>query len=141
MLNITKGRVAAPILAAIYGVEGVGKTTLASSLPGALIFDLEGGAKHYDIARVDGIATWTDLLAAIKDICISPVELLRQGYHSLVFESLDAAEQLLLIPYTLKMHGRPNGTLGDFDWGRGYEFEANDFKIFLAACDTLLRCG
>ena len=40
MLNITKGRVAAPILAAIYGVEGVGKTTLASSLPGALIFDL-----------------------------------------------------------------------------------------------------
>ena len=53
MLNITKGRVAAPILAAIYGVEGVGKTTLAANLPGALIFDLEGGAKHYDIARVD----------------------------------------------------------------------------------------
>lgn len=141
MLNITKGRVAAPILAAIYGVEGVGKTTLASSLPGALIFDLEGGAKHYDIARVDGIATWTDLLAAIKDICSNPDELHRQGYHTLVFDSLDAAEQLLLIPYTLKMHGRPNGTLGDFDWGRGYELEANDFKIFLAACDTLLRCG
>ncbi len=141
MLNITKGRAKAPILAAIYGVEGVGKTTLAASLPGALLFDIEGGAKHYDIARVDGITSWMELLAALRDICNSPDELHGQGYHTLVFDSLDAAEQLLLIPHTLQMHGRPNGSLGDFDWGRGYEFEANDFKVFLSACDALLRCG
>lgn len=141
MLKISKGRKAAPVMAAIYGVEGVGKTTLAAQLPGALIMDVEDGAIHYDVARIDSteVNTWEKLLGLMQDICNDPDSLHTQGYHTIIFDSVDAIESLLLIPFTLKVNGKPGGALGDFDWGRGYELEANDFKRFLSGCSALMQ--
>lgn len=143
MLKISKGRKAAPVMAAIYGVEGVGKTTLAAALPGALIIDVEEGAVHYDVARIDSteVDSYEKLLGFMQDVCNNPDSLHDQGYHTIVFDSVDAIESLLLIPFTLKMNGKPGGTLGDFDWGRGYELEANEFKRFLAGSSALIQRG
>lgn len=143
MLKISKGKKAAPVMAAIYGVEGVGKTTLAAALPGALIIDVEEGAVHYDIARIDAaeVDTWEKMIDMIGYIYSSPDDLHKQGYHTIVFDSVDAIESLLLIPFTLKVNGKPGGSLADFDWGRGYDREANDFKRFLSGCSALMQKG
>lgn len=141
MIPITKGPAKVPIMAAIYGVEGVGKTTLAASLPGALIIDLEGGAAHYDVSRVDGIDTYEKLINLIQEIINTADSLHAGGYFTIVIDSLDAMENLLLIPFVLKMNGKPSGSLSDWDWGRGWDLEGNEFKNFLYGCGQIVQKG
>lgn len=141
MINISKGKKKKPIMAAIYGVEGVGKTCLAAGLPGALIVDIEHGSTHYDVSRIDDVNTWSDLIGLIQDVVKAPDELHSHGIHTIIFDSVDAIENMMLIPYVMKMNGKPGGALADFDWGRGYELEANEFKLFLRGCDALMQAG
>ena len=52
MLNITSGRVARPQKLVFYGVEGIGKTSLAAQTPEPLFIDTEGGTAHLDVRRL-----------------------------------------------------------------------------------------
>ena len=51
MLTITTGKQDVPIRAIIYGCEGVGKSTLAAQIPGALLVDIEDGSHQIDCTR------------------------------------------------------------------------------------------
>lgn len=141
MINIKKGTQRAAIIAAIYGVEGVGKTTLAAALPGALIFDIEHGSGAYDVARVDDIKTLPDLYKAFRDILENPKEYMDMGIQTIVIDSVDAVENALMVPHVLEKAGRPGGTLADLEWGRGYELEANEFSNLLRGGDALKAAG
>ena len=50
-MNITRGKVKTAIKMLVYGPEGVGKTTFAAQMPGAVFIDTEGSTKHMDVAR------------------------------------------------------------------------------------------
>jgi len=50
-IKITRGIERAPLRAVVYGVEGIGKSTLASQFPDALVLDTEDGTRHLDVAR------------------------------------------------------------------------------------------
>nr|DAG49960.1 MAG TPA: AAA domain protein [Bacteriophage sp.] len=141
MINIKKGKIKTPITAAIYGVEGVGKTTLAAAMPGALILDVENGSGNYDVARVTGFEDLPALYGAMKDLIDNAAEYHRQGFYTVVVDTVDAVENLLMVPYVLKAHGHEGGTLADFDWGRGYELEAAEFNRFLRAGNALNAAG
>ncbi|MBQ1792980.1 MAG: AAA family ATPase, partial [Oscillospiraceae bacterium] len=52
-MNITRGKVKTAIKMLVYGPEGVGKTTFAAQMPGAVFIDTEGSTKHMDVARFD----------------------------------------------------------------------------------------
>lgn len=141
MLNIKKGIERAAVVAAIYGVEGVGKTTLAASLPGALILDVENGSGAYDVARVTGFKTLQDLYGAFRDIISHPDEYKQAGIRTVVVDSVDAVENNLMIPAVLEKAGHPGGALTDLEWGRGYELEGNEFSNMLRAGDRLKAAG
>ena len=68
MLNITSGRVARPQKLVLYGVEGIGKTSLAAQTPEPLFIDTEGGTAHLDVRRLQKPATWDELIALIKEV-------------------------------------------------------------------------
>lgn len=141
MINIKKGIQHSAVIAAIYGVEGVGKTTLAAGLPGALILDIEHGSGAYDVARVDDIKTLPDLYKVIRDIIENPKEYMDAGIKTIIIDSIDAVESALMIPHVLEKAGRPGGTLADMEWGRGYELEANEFTNLLRGGDALKAAG
>ena len=56
-LRISTGTVPRAQKVVLYGVEGIGKTTLASKMPDALFIDTEGGTAHMDVKRIDGVNT------------------------------------------------------------------------------------
>jgi AAA domain len=81
----------APIIA-IHGTEGRGKTTLASRFPKPLFFLLERGLpRGVEVDAVQGVNTFDGVMSALGEIWKDPGE-----YRTLVFDTLDALEPLLL---------------------------------------------
>lgn len=53
----------------IYGVEGIGKTSLAAQFPDPLFIDTEGSTKTYDVKRLkngEAPSSWTELIQMIE---------------------------------------------------------------------------
>ncbi len=83
-LKISKGRLRKPLRVVMYGVEGIGKTTLASQFPKPIFLDTEGSTVHIDVDRVPNpndesdpvLRTWLDLIGAMHALIRD-----RQGGH------------------------------------------------------------
>ncbi len=93
-LNIISGKTKPRGLrVVIYGVHGIGKTTLAANLPGALFLDFEDGTHGLD---VDKLAA-SDLPNSYDGMKGLIAELKRdhQGYERLVIDTADKFEQKL----------------------------------------------
>lgn len=132
ILNITRGRIQAAIRGTIYGIEGIGKTTLATQFPGALVLDTEDGTHHLDVARV-AIGDWKTLTLAIAELTVDA-----KGFKTIVIDSADWAEKLL-IEWLLKTSGKKS--IEDFGFGKGYVMLAEHWTRFLASCDVLVGQG
>ena len=131
-LKINRGVVPAAIKACVYGPEGVGKTTFASQWPGAVILDIEGGSKYYDMARIDAPRDWERLLATIGEAAGSP------EVGTLVIDTADAAEALCIAHILAKYN---KGGVEDFGYGKGYTYLAEEFSKLLAALDKVTAAG
>ena len=95
-MNITTGKLQPRGLrAVIYGVEGIGKTTLASKLEKPLFLDLEKGSFGLDTARIDGTReTWQGVLGLIENLKRD-----HQGYRTFVVDSADKLEEIIVRDY------------------------------------------
>ena len=95
-MNITTGKLQPRGLrAVIYGVEGIGKTTLASKLDKPLFLDLEKGSFGLDTARIDGTReTWQGVLGLIESLKRD-----HQGYRTFVVDSADKLEEIIVRDY------------------------------------------
>ncbi len=133
MLNISKGRVTRAQKVAIYGSEGIGKTTFAAMFPSPLFIDTEGGTAHMDVRRIDGIETWEDLIAAVEEVAATP-----DICKTLVVDTMDWAERLAVDKvcrdYKLKSIEAAN-------YGKGYVYLAETVGELLAALDSVIASG
>ena len=68
------------IKAIIYGVPGVGKTTLAAQFPAPYILDLEHGAERYNVPCNSDIETFQIFKQVLKNI--------PEGTSTLVIDTL-----------------------------------------------------
>lgn len=75
----------------VYGTHGIGKTTLASKLPGALFFDYENGTHGIEVAKA------TDIPRSFSTLNAAFAELTRdkQGFRNLIIDSADKLEEIL----------------------------------------------
>jgi hypothetical protein len=81
----------APIVL-VYGHEGRGKTTLACKAPKPIALLLERGLpKGVAVDAVEGISSFECVLTALREIYADP-----RGYQSLVIDTADALEALLI---------------------------------------------
>lgn len=133
MLNITKGRVARAQKVAVYGSEGIGKTTFAAAFPDPLFIDTEGGTAHMDVRRIDGVATWEELIAVVREIAVTP-----DICKTLVLDTADWAEQLC-VRYICEKYKQ--NSLEGFGYGRGYTYLSEEFGRLLSALDTVIASG
>ena len=88
-INIQKGPKLKPSRIAMYAVEGIGKTTLASTFPSPLFLDTEEGSDYVD---ADSYPTKSieDLDAAISYLTTESHE-----YETVIVDTLDYFEQVL----------------------------------------------
>lgn len=130
MLNITFGRVARPQKLVLYGVEGIGKTSLAAQTPEPLFIDTEGGTSHLDVRRLQKPASWEELISLIREVAATP-----DVCRTLVIDTADWAEQLC-IDHICAKYKQPG--IESFGYGKGYTYLAEEFARMLTACDEVI---
>jgi hypothetical protein len=131
-LTITKGPRKTAVRAVVYGVEGIGKTSLAALLPAPLFLDLEEGTHQLDVARAS-VDTITGLVASLAHLASDA-----QGFQTIVIDSADWAERLAAEALLKKQNKK---SIEDFGFGKGFVMLAEEMARTLAACDTLIHRG
>lgn len=86
---VTKGKLKVPKFVIYYGVEGIGKTTIASKYPNPIFTGPETSAQ-FDVARMPRPKDWPEYLEQLRDL-LDPA----YTFQTLVTDSYDWLEQLL----------------------------------------------
>ncbi len=132
-LPLSRGPIARPQKAVIYGPEGVGKSTLASQFDSPVFLDTEGGTHHLDVVRFDGITSWEAITGAVAALAAGG-----HPFKTLVLDTVDWAEKRLSEHLCRKSNKE---SIEDFGYGKGYVLLAEEFAKFLASLDVLLGRG
>ena len=139
-LSITTGVASAAQRIVIYGTGGIGKSTLAAYLPGALFIDLEQGSHHLPVARDATTTTWSALRGKLAAIASSPPK----GVQSIVIDTATVAEELAkehVIATRTTEKGQRVESIEGFGWGKGWQFVYEEFTGLLADLDRLVALG
>lgn len=134
-LNIQKGTKTKPQKVCIYGVEGVGKSTLASQFPAPLFLDLEDGTARLDVERVEPAHgwNWDTLLQTIEEIAFAP------GIcKTLVIDTGDKAEALATSHICDK---NKKTSIEDFGYGKGYKVLSETVQDLFNKLDLCIKNG
>lgn len=132
-MRIETGRIPKGIKLVIYGEEGVGKSTLASQLPGAVFIDTEGSTAHMDVRRLPAPQSWAELMDEVRWCISNPAQV-----GTLVIDTADWAERMCLAAVCSKA-GKTG--IEDFGYGKGYTYNAEEFGKFLNELSRLIDMG
>jgi len=125
-------------LICLYGVGGIGKSTLASYAPDPLFIDVNDGTTKMDVARVSGIKTWLEMLSVIQD------EALVDPFKTIVLDTLTDAEHLA-VDHTIATvpheKGKPIVSIEDYGFGKGLQHVYETFYGLLPAIHKLASSG
>lgn len=104
-----------------YGTEGIGKSTLASKLPGVVFIDPEGSTEHMTVCRYPRPKSWDALLDMVDDAS-------RLNIGTLVIDTADWAERLCTEALCAAKGWKG---IEDAGYGKGYIYQAESFGKLL----------
>jgi hypothetical protein len=133
-LPIQTGRIASAQRCVIHGEGGVGKSELASLIPGAVFLDVEGSTGDMDVARLPKPTSWTGFMQILSEFCKDP-----QGHTSLIVDTADWAEALL-IPQLCAQHGF-DALGGQNDFGHSFNLLETEWCKFLDSLTAIAERG
>jgi hypothetical protein len=117
----------------IYGVAGIGKTTLAAQCPNPVFIDVEDGSNQLPVARLPRPTSWDMLLDEVRETIAGNVPC-----STLVIDTVDAAEELCI----RHICGKHNWDgLESPGYGKGYTYLAEEFGKFLDLCGRVVDGG
>jgi hypothetical protein len=122
LMEIIRGKLKKAKRVAIYGPEGVGKSTLAAQFPGVLFIDTEGSTAELDVARTREPLSWTALTALADEAARE------RACQTLAIDTADWAERLCARHVCAQ---RGVGGIEDFNYGKGYTHLYEEFGKFL----------
>lgn len=126
--DVTEGPVEKPSRIVIYGVEGIGKSTMAASAPSPIFLGSEDGTWRLSVKRVQPV-DWENVLSLVADL-----ETSQHGYRTLVLDTLDWAEPLC---WAHVCRVGKKASIEDFGYGKGYVAALDEWRRLLAAFDRL----
>lgn len=119
----------------IYGQEGVGKSTLAASFPGAVFIDCEGSTSRMNVRRLPKPTSWQMFTDEFEYILSTTAA---KGYQTVIVDTFDWAERLALD--ALCAEHKVSGIEG-MNYGKGWEYEKEMIGRFLDRTDRLIASG
>ena len=132
---LTRGAVLKPPRMLTYGPHGIGKTSLACSIPNSILLMTEDGVGLLDIPRFPLLTCYDDLVAALDLLGTNP----NLGVRNVVLDTLDAAEPLIWAE-ACRRNGWAN--VEDGGYGKGYVAALDVWREMLARFDALRDfCG
>ena len=121
-IKITRGATVKPQKVAIYGPEGIGKTTLAAQFPDPLFIDTEGGTEGYDVARTQAPQSWTALKDLVRAVAAE------RPCGTLVLDTADWAERLLCAELCAKNKW---ASMEALNYGKCWQYALEEFGRLL----------
>lgn len=110
-----------PVRFTFYGVEGIGKSTLASKLPGVVFIDTEGSTDYMTVCRYPRPQSWDILLDMVDDAG-------QQNIGTLVIDTADWAERLCVDALCAAKGWKG---IEDAGYGKGYVYLKEKFGQLL----------
>lgn len=131
---VTKGRQADdPVRLLVYGVEGVGKSTLAAGAPNPIFLDKERGTRLLDVARFPDPETWQDVRDAVTALINE-----QHDYRTFAVDTLDWVEPLIWKHLCQRENVNSIEEVGG-GFQKGYIAAADEFRILLSLLERLIR--
>lgn len=125
-MKIITEKIIKPPRVLVYGVGGIGKTSLFADFPKPIFSDIEGGADQLGVARFDSIKKLDDLKKQIEYLCKED-----HDYKTYVIDSADWLEKLITEHIT-EVHDEK-----DLAYGKGNDFIRRELGKILAGLDWL----
>ena len=127
-----------PAKVLLYGVEGVGKTTLAAQFPAPLFLDLEGSTVKMkpQPARMDDVGGFKELKDQLNQIYNTPHQ-----YKTLVIDSVSVLDNWVE-DFVIERAQADNANINsieDFGYGKGYTIVEEEIRKFLDGLDALIK--
>jgi len=132
-MNITRGPVKSAIKMLVYGPEGVGKTTFASKVPGAVFIDTEGSTRHMDVARFDPPKEFSDVFE-ILSYALGDSD----GIRAVVIDTVDWLEKLIFNAVCVE---KKIQNIEDIGYGKGYIYAKQKVQQLLEQLQLLVDHG
>lgn len=136
IMNIRKGKQVRAQRVVIYGVEGIGKSTLASAAPAPLFLDTENGTGQLEVDRVE-----VQTLADIGSVITKLQQQLSAGmceYKTLVLDTADNLWRLCADSICAENNWTDIEKAG---YGKGYAMASDRFRVVLSHFDALMKLG
>lgn len=134
-MNITRGVQKGAQKVVVYGVEGIGKSTLASKFPDPLFIDTEGSTRHLDVARLEPPGSWSMLLQQVREVTSE------RPCRTLVVDTADWAERLCIEHVVASANNPKVTSIEDFGYGQGYTKLVEEFGRLLDLLTAATRAG
>lgn len=107
----------------LYGLPGVGKTSLAAQFEKVLIAGFEMGTNALNNVYVAPIKTWDDWRKMVRDLCKNPE--LKEKFHAIAIDTVDEAWNLCT-KYVCSQAGVES--LSDVGFGKLYAEASKEFS-------------
>ena len=124
---------AKPARLIVYGVPGVGKTTLAAGAPSPVFIPVEDGLVGMDVPSFPKCDSYDDVRSAMGVLINEAHE-----FKTVVLDSADVLEPMIWDQVCTE-GGKPS--IGDFPYGRGYEMALEKWRDLLRGMDILRDKG
>jgi hypothetical protein len=136
-MNIVSGIVQQPTKLLLYGVEGVGKTTLVSQLTAIgvnpLFLDTEAGTLKVNLHRIQ-ISNLAAFEAHVKDFIEH-----KHRFNALVVDTITGLEPMV---EAVVLQNTRKKRMGDFDYGKGSVFLREEFdRLLFDLLDQVVAAG
>lgn len=121
-MKIIRGKQPGAKKVAVYGPEGIGKSTFASRFPDPVFIDTEGSTKDMDVARTEAPSSWAMLMQQVKYVKEHP-----EVCRTLAVDTIDWAERMC-VDHICAAHQKKG--VEDFGYGKGYVYVKEEFGRF-----------
>lgn len=137
-MKITKGPINSPLRLVIYGLPGIGKSTLASGMPDPIFFNTEEGTDQLNVSRTQRLKTLEQFYNAVDHI------LSIDEYKTVVVDTITAVEQLvrndIVKEYNRKTQAEIK-SIGEIPYGKGATLLRDEWPEVMASIEALYDSG
>ena len=120
--QIHTGRNRLPPRILVYGIEGIGKSTLAAKTPKPIFIQTEDGLGEIDCHKFPLAKSLEDVENALTELHVE-----KHDYQTVAIDSLDWLERMIW-DYLCKLHGVSSIEKVDGGFGKGYIHALNSWR-------------